>query len=376
MLDANKQTSFAQLQAQEAKTILIVDDEAIIRDLCARALKDYQVLEAKNGEEALKFFERGGIDVILTDIMMPKLNGIELLKRVKELDPTLVVIVMTGYAEKEVILNALKEDADDFIPKPLNLLQLKTSVQKALEKKALKEEVANLKSLDRLKTNFLSIISHKFRTPITTISLFLQNLAGGVYDPAEPLFNDNLRLIHAESCYLAQLVSDLLVFTQVMDTGGSLKQEPCDLQNIIAMLVAESAEAARKPRVSKQLELEAIPPMLLDRPKISFAIKQILDNAFKFSAEVGTVVISLKAMDNETVLVVRDSGIGIAKKDQAKIFEKFYQVDLQQTGQIRGFGLGLFYAREFIKLHGGSIAIKSEPGQGTEVTITLPLANS
>ncbi len=375
MLDENEQTGCAPLQGREAKSILIVDDEAIIRDLCARALKDYHVLEAQNGEEALKFFERGGIDVILTDIMMPKLNGIELLKRVKELDPTLVVIVMTGYAEKEVILNALKEDADDFIPKPLNLLQLKTSVQKALEKKALKEEVANLKSLDRLKTNFLSLISHKFRTPITTISLFLQNLAGGVYDPTEPLFNNNVRLIHAESCYLAQLVSDLLVFTQVMDTGGSLKQEPCNLRNIISVLVTESAEAARKPRVSKQLELEAIPLMLLDRPKISFAIKQILDNAFKFSADVGTVAISLKAMDNEALLVVRDNGIGIAKKDQAKIFEKFYQVDHQQTGQIRGFGLGLFYAREFIKLHGGSIAIKSEPGHGTEVVITLPLAN-
>ena len=108
--------------------------------------------------------------------MMPGMDGIELLKRIKEKEPTIVVIVMTGFAEKDVILNALKADADDFISKPLNLLQLKTAIDKALVKKALKEEIASLKSLDRLKSNFLSTISHKFRTPLTSISLFLQNL--------------------------------------------------------------------------------------------------------------------------------------------------------------------------------------------------------
>ena len=186
MLDVVQTQTVELRQKQEGRCILIVDDEAIIRDLCRRALKGYRVLEAADGEEALKVFENGGVDVILTDVMMPNMDGIELLKRLKELEPTVVVIVMTGYADKDVILNALKADADDFITKPLNLLQLKTAIEKALVKKALKEEIANLKNLDRLKSNFLSLISHKFRTPITSISLFLQNLASGVYDPKTP----------------------------------------------------------------------------------------------------------------------------------------------------------------------------------------------
>ncbi len=204
MLDVVQTQTVELRQKQEGRCILIVDDEAIIRDLCRRALKGYRVLEAADGEEALKVFENGGVEVILTDVMMPNMDGIELLKRLKELEPTLVVIVMTGYADKDVILNALKADADDFITKPLNLLQLKTAIEKALVKKALKEEIANLKNLDRLKSNFLSLISHKFRTPITSISLFLQNLASGVYDPQDPGYRENLGMIYNESCYLGR----------------------------------------------------------------------------------------------------------------------------------------------------------------------------
>ena len=109
---------------------MIVDNEAIIRDLCRRALQNYRLLEACDGVEALGLFEKGGADVILTDVMMPNMGGIELLRRVKEIEPTIVVIMMTGFADKEIILDALKADADDFITKPLNLLQLKTAVEK------------------------------------------------------------------------------------------------------------------------------------------------------------------------------------------------------------------------------------------------------
>jgi two-component system sensor histidine kinase/response regulator len=361
---------------QQPKTIMIVDDEAIIRDLCRRALKDYRVVEAADGEEALAIFESGGIDVILTDVMMPKMGGIELLRRVKEIDPTIVVVIMTGFAEKDIILNALKADADEFITKPLNLLQLKTSVDKSLVKKALKEEIANLKSLDRFKTNFLSIVSHKFRTPITTISLFLQNFAGGVYDPEDETFRHNVGLIYEEARYLERLVADLLTFSRVMHTNEGLKLERCDLNRIIPKIFTESQEIAGKPGVTASFDLEQIPPLLIDREKITFAIRQVIDNAYKFSIPEGTVLVSMKTAGAGYKITVEDNGIGISREELPKIFEKFYQVDSSLTGQIRGFGLGLYYAREFIRLHNGSITVDSEPGRGTRVTITLPLQES
>ncbi len=373
MPELSQQPQIEARLEQKGKTILVVDDEAIIRDLCSRALKGYRVLEAANGEEALKIFGQGGIDVILTDVMMPKMNGIELLKRLKELEPTLVVIVMTGFAEKDVILNALKADADDFIAKPLNLLQLKTAVDKALVKKALKEEIANLKSVDRFKTNFLSLISHKFRTPITAISLFLQNLAGGLYDPADPESRRNLDLIFDETGRLEQLVADLLAFSRFMETDGRLNLELCSLDNLITQVVAESREAAAKPGVESAFALGEVPPLPLDREKVTFALKQIIDNAYKFSGDGGRVTITLTRSEDAVILVVADRGIGIARDDLPKIFEKFYQVDVGRTGQIRGFGLGLYYAREFLRQHGAGITVESAPGVGTTVTVTFPL---
>src|SRR6266702_6952922 len=347
------------LEQQPAKSVLIVDDEAIIRDLCSKALKGYRVFQASNGEEALTIFQKGEIDVILTDVMMPKLGGIELLKQLKEIEPTLVVIVMTGFAEKEVILNALKADADDFI-------------DKALVKKALKEEIANLKSMDRFKSNFLSLISHKFRTPITAISLFLQNLAKGVYDPEDPMYQKYLRLTYEEACYLERLVAELLAFSRAIDDGGGLKIELCDPASIIADILQSSKEAFDKPGVETLFDLDPLPPMLLDREKLTFAVKQLIENAFKFSGETGRVTVSLKAREDMVLITIEDTGIGIAKEDLPKVFEKFYQVDSAATGQIRGFGLGLYYAREFIRLHGGSIAVESELGKGTRVIVTIP----
>ena len=361
------------LDQQQVKSVLIVDDEAIIRDLCSKALKGYRVFQAGDGEEALKVFQKGEIDVILTDVMMPKMGGIELLKRLKEIEPTLVVIVMTGFAEKDIILNALKADADDFITKPLNLLQLKTAVDKALVKKALKEEIANLKSMDRFKSNFLSLVSHKFRTPITAISLFLQNLANGIYDPTDPMYQKYQRLIYDEACYLERLVAELLAFSQAIDDGTGLKPEPCNLANIVTEALQTSIEAADKPGVEIRKDLAPLSPVLLDHEKITFAIKQIIDNAFKFSGETGAVAISLKIHEDSIRITVQDTGIGIAKEDLPKLFEKFYQVDSTRTGQIRGFGLGLYYAKEFVRLHGGNIIVESEPWKGTTVTITIPV---
>jgi signal transduction histidine kinase len=372
MFELTHNSDQALLQAREQKTILIVDDEKVIRDLCMRALHGYRTLEAADGEEALRIFERGGIDLILTDVMMPKVNGLELLKRLKEREPTQVVIIMTGYADKELILKALKADADDFITKPLSLLQLKSAVDKALVKKALKEEVANLRNLDRFKSNFLSLISHKFRTPITSISLFLQNLAAGIYDPSDETNRENISLIYGEACYLSRLVTDLLTFSSVMDSGGPLRLEPCDLNVLLPEFLGGSKEWAEKRGVSSRCDLEPAPELLLDRAKFGFALQQAIDNAIKFSRQTGDVSVSLRNLGESIQIVVEDNGIGIRKEALPMVFEKFYQVDAERTGQVRGFGLGLFYAREFIRMHGGSIRIESKPEVGTRVIISIP----
>ena len=360
------------LQEKSQATILVVDDEEIIRDLCMRALKGYRLLQAEHGQEALEILGEQPVDLVLTDIMMPVMNGLDMLQRIKESDPDQLVVVMTGYADKEIILRALKAEADDFIQKPINLLQLKTSVEKALEKRSLRRELTQLKQLDRLKADFLGLISHKLRTPTTSISLFIQNLASGAIDPEDQGFLDALQAIREESDYLAYLIQDLLYFSDIILRDERLELSRQDLREVaLSTLAAKRDEATAKGLTLHQTLTGSWPSQMLDRKRIAFAIGALLDNAIKFTPAGGQVTLDGAVTDKSLQVSVRDTGPGIQPSEVPKIFEKFYQIDPAKTGQVRGFGLGLFYARQFVRDHGGSITLESTPGQGTTATISL-----
>ena len=361
------------LQAPERPTILVVDDEEVIRDLCAKALNDYRVVEVENGQAALEFLDRQRVDLLLVDVMMPVMNGLDLLMQVKERDPDQLVIIMTGYADKEVILRALKADADDFIQKPLNLLQLKSTIDKALEKRLLRQELLQLKRLDRLKAEFLGLISHKLRTPTTVLSLFIQNLASGAVATDTPEFPAAVAAMREEADYLAHLIQDLLVYSDVILQEQKPKLAPADLREIALTVLAEKRQAAAEKGISLISTLQgAWPRLALDRRRIAFAISALLDNAIKFTPHGGQVILSGESLDDALQLVIRDTGIGIPPEELPRVFEKFYQIDPTQAGQVRGFGLGLFYARQFVQDHGGAMTLESIPGAGTTVTLTLP----
>jgi signal transduction histidine kinase len=361
------------LQQLEKPTILIVDDEEIIRDLCARALKDYRILQAENGQAALKILDHQEVDLILADIMMPIMNGLDLLLQVKERDPSQLVIVMTGYADKDIILRALKAHADDFIQKPINLLQLKTTISKAMEQKALRRELMQLKQLDRIKSDFLGLISHKLRTPTTSISLFIQNLASGAVDTEDDGFTEALKAVQEESDYLAYLIQDLLYYSDIILQDNRGKATTEDLKEIVMSLLAEKRSALEKKGLTLQSRLAGSwPTIMVDRRRIAFALNALLDNAIKFTPTGGEITLTGEISEQELSLTITDNGPGITHEEAAKVFEKFYQIDPHHTGQIRGFGLGLFYARQFIRDHGGTIHLDTAPGKGTAVTIQLP----
>ncbi len=364
----------SQLQQQlEGRTILIVDDEPVIRDLCARALKGYRIIQAEDGEQALSILDHERVDVVLADVMMPRVNGLDMLKTVKDRTPNQVVVIMTGYADKDVILRALKADADDFISKPINLLQLKTTIDKVLEKKNLKEELLHLKRLDKLKSEFLGLVSHKLKTPITAISLFIQNLSRGFGDPNDPTYQQTLAMILDESKYLGYLIKDLLLYSEVILREGPPELSPCNLRDIAQSVAGDLQYSA----LNKGIKLTSsfdddFPEMPLDRKRISFALRAILENAIKFTHKDGTINLIGEVTDKAVRLIIKDTGQGIPPDELPKVFEKFYQIDPDHTGQVRGFGLGLFYARQFIHSHDGRLLLESTPNEGTIATIELP----
>ena len=363
---------------QKQNTLLCVDDEPIIRELCINVLDDYHVLVAKDGLEALKILETVEIDLVLSDVMMPNFNGLELLQKVKEERPDQAVILMTGYSDKELILQALKAGADDFINKPINILQLSTTVAKVLEKQKIRQELADLKKTDKLKSDFLGLISHKLKTPATAISLFIQNMADGIESPNDDNFKQMVAMVQAETVHLEQLIQDLLYFSEATLDEETFSLEPVDLGTLAEHVSMSLQTAAQQRGISLDTVIDsqlAQQPLMLNQQKISFAIRALFDNAIKFTPEGGTVRLQTEINDKHIKLLIKDNGIGIPSQELAKIFNKFYQIDPEHTGQVRGFGLGLYYAREFIRTMGGQVHIESQLGQGATAIIEFPLAS-
>ncbi len=362
---------------RKQKTILCVDDEPIIRNLCCEVLEDYRVLQAKDGLDAIRILETEDIDLVLSDVIMPNLDGLELLQKVKERQPDQAVVLMTGYSDNNLILNALKAGADDFINKPINILQLSTTVEKVFDKQRIRLELADLKRIDQLKSNFLGLISHKLKTPATAISLFIQNIAEGVESPNDDNFKQIVAMVQAETVHLEQLIQDLLYFSDATLQDENIPLEPIDLGRLAEQIMFSLQPAALNRKISLENLIESqlpIETLKLNPQRIGFAIRAILDNAIKFTPEGGVVTLEVKVEDNTLKLLIKDTGIGISPQELAKIFNKFYQVDPERTGQVRGFGLGLHYARNFISSMGGQLSIESELEHGSLVTIQFPLS--
>jgi len=356
---------------RERPTLLVVDDEPVIRRLVADLLEtDYLVLDAPTAEAALALLQEQPADLVLTDVLLPGRDGIALLQALKQKDPELPVIVMTGYADRETVLRALQAHADDFIDKPINALQLQTTVKRALEQRALRAEVRRFRHLDQLHTRFLGLISHKLKTPVTAIGLVLQQLARSVGDDRRNV----LSLALGEVKHLGSLIEDLLYFSETLLADRPFRQEPVELQRLAAQVAEELRPNAAERGAQLQLDLPAgVPSLSLDRERTRFVLRALVDNAIKFSAEGGHIDINVRAEAGAVALAVRDRGPGIPDEELERVFDRFYQIDPGDTGQVRGFGLGLYYAREFVRAQGGEIELFSCPGEGTTARIRFPL---
>jgi signal transduction histidine kinase len=358
------------------KKLLIVDDEPMIRELCASVFESYKVLQAADGFDALKYLSHEDVDIVLTDVNMPNIDGLEFLRIIREEQPNLPVILMTGYSDKELILSALKAGADDFITKPISILQLTMTVEKVLERHTLRSELADLRHIDRLKNDFLGLISHKLKTPTTAISLFIQNLAEGVENPTDENFLQVLTMVQAETTYLEKLIQDLLYFSEATLQEDEMTLELTDLGQITKQVIEELLPTAlgKSQQINSRITTPLSNRLLLLHPqKIHFSVRALLDNAIKFTPQRGVIEISGGQQGDRVKLTIKDNGIGIPAPEMPKVFNKFYQFDPQNTGQVRGFGLGLYYARDFIRAMSGQLQIDSQLGVGTAATIEFPL---
>lgn len=257
------------------------------------------------------------------------------------------------------------------------LRTLATAVAIALERasmtEALRQALESLKTLDQLKTNFLSNLSHELRTPLSIVLSYLQTLDEEVAGPLSQPQHSLLAEAIGAADRLSALLKDLFDFTELM--AGSLRLH-CIALDLVALLreVAENARPAMtEAGLALSVSLPEAPLMVMaDPPRLARAIQTLLANACTFTPAPGQVTVSAGRNPEGIWLDVQDTGIGIAIEQQGRIFDKFYQVEGGADRTYGGSGLGLALCRAIVEAHGGSVSVHSALGKGSTFRITLP----
>jgi len=228
--------------------------------------------------------------------------------------------------------------------------------------------------LSRLKTDFVSLVSHELRTPLTSIRMFIETLAlGRVKDPAQT--QEVLELLQRETERLSTLIERVLDWARLESGRQRYRKERLTPQQIIDA----SLEAFRAQRLDSKIELRCDMPAPLpavegDREALAGALLNLLHNAYKYSGGEKRIELRAGLRNGGVDIEVEDHGVGIAKRDRKRVFDRFYRVDNLLTRQTEGSGLGLSISRRIIEAHGGKLTLKSELGKGSTFTIHLPAA--
>jgi signal transduction histidine kinase len=371
--------------------VLVIDDEQGIRDMLSFNLSQdgYVVLTAQNGEEGIQKVRENKIDIIITDIKMPVMDGITVLGKVKEINPEIEVIVATGYGTLETAIECMKKGACDYINKPFDINELSTIVTKAFETRQLKSQLVSLKKLDVLKNEFLSTISHELRTPLMAISGATELLINyEEVDSEEKLGSkldknkELLEMIERQTKKVRSLVDTILDFTKMEAGFWQLKIQEVSARKIMDNAVKGIISLAENKRIEiiSQISLDgaSFPSedimINCDFEQILRVLTNLLSNSIKYTDESGKISVRFEKTGTEIKFVVEDNGKGIAKEYLQKVFDRFYRVDQSLTREQSGVGLGLSICWKIIGLHSGKIWAESEGlGKGSKFIFEMPI---
>lgn len=359
--------------------ILVIDDEAAIREVLERLLaqQGYDVVAAADAAAASALIAADHFDAIVTDVRMPGVSGLDLLADLKRNNPDAVVVVMTAYADMDMVLAALRAEADDFVVKPINVQALAAVLRRAIDRRNLRADLAALRLSTRARDRFLAHVSHKLNTPLASVLLFLDSLAEES-SPARraALLEEGLPEARKAAGVLGDLIAELLRVAEAVgpEPPAAAPSAPIPLDPILDELAAHAraAGAARGIRVTVAAPVGLTVVAAEDR--LRRALRELVDNAVKFNRDGGEVRIgSAPAAAGEAEVRIADTGPGIPEAELPKVFEPFQQVDPGFTGQVPGLGLGLALARRLLEADRGRLVLASTT-EGTVATVTLPCA--
>jgi signal transduction histidine kinase len=232
--------------------------------------------------------------------------------------------------------------------------------------------IANQRRLDQMKNEFISNMTHEVKTPIATISLACEMLQDESVAQDAASRSNFVAIIADENQRMRILVETILQSSKMSNRNVSLNLTEVNINDIINK-VAQSFRLSLTNRGGRlETHLDAVPPILVaDELHLSNMIYNLVDNGIKYSTEAPHIIVSTRREGDNLLISVQDHGVGIAKADQKHVFEKFYRVSTGNVHNVKGFGIGLNYVAQVVKLHHGTIALESEPGRGATFTVTL-----
>jgi signal transduction histidine kinase len=367
--------------------ILVVDDEESVATTIEAILKldGHDVLAVTSGEAAIRLLHERQFDVVLTDLRLADIDGIEVLKEVQRTSPDTAAIMLTGYASLESAVAALRSGAYDYLMKPSDVEELRATVNRAIERRQLRQRLLELEEVDRLKTQFLSMASHELRTPLTAVSGFIQVAKRRIQRLNEQRdakvdwrqetarAAETLELAQRQSRRLARLVDELLDVSRLQLGRVDLHLTEID---IVATL-REVIDRMRLLTSTHTLEIESETEsamIIADADRIDQVFENLIGNAVKYSPSASRIGVLIRRVGEDVHIAISDQGIGIDRDELDRIFNIFYRSPDPRAGHVGGLGLGLYISREIITRHGGRLWAESPSGSGSVFHVSLPIA--
>lgn len=369
--------------------ILVIDDEIGIREGCRRTLEreGYGVETAATSQEGLHLIREKEFDLVLLDVILPDIGGVDLLGSILKWDPDLVCIVITGFATVELAVQTIKAGAYNFLAKPFTPDLLLLCVGQGLEKRRLtlqgkqletikqeSMEIARardeLKELNRFKTAYTLTVAHELRAPVAAVQTFLLTLVKGYVSPAEQ--QTMLKRALERTQELLNLVDDLLNLAAVQQESPPVPPKILSLGEILEKVIPIMQIQADARNLKLAVEMNKRPLVKAQADQMGQLWTNLISNAIKYTPANGSVHVTLEQENGWAVGEVEDTGIGIGKEDLPWIFDEFYRTSQAKQMESRGTGLGLALVKQIVEKHGGSLDVESTLGKGSRFTFRLP----
>jgi signal transduction histidine kinase len=370
------------LATTDRPTILVVDDEPANRALVRAYLAaSYDVLEAADGAQALEVLGHTSVDLVLLDVMMPKMSGIELCRLIKKAsgdEPYQPVILLTALGEQEQRNTGLEAGADDFLTKPVDrhelLLRIRTFIRLRQQDQRIRRQLQDLAERDQelARANkeleaFSYSVSHDLRGPLRTIDGFSSIL---VSDKAEQLDDEGRSLlgrIRGATARMSALIEDLLNLARISRTP--VRRQLVNVTNIARRILAELRQ--REPTRAVTVDVEDGLMAKADPGLVTIALENLLGNAWKFTSKrpEARIEVGHTASENRTVFFVRDDGAGFDPAGAGELFQPFKR--LHSQSDFGGTGIGLAIVNRIASRHGGRVWAEAAVGVGATFFFTI-----